>query len=161
LFERAEEISSLIRRIEETLKLPNLTEAQTRDIGLIPQRIGSSIKAIREAAIVAANRTVCEPQLVASTERLREEIATANIILDRLLKDPRGIKALARSSYMTQPRRLKPNVVEKPQPACDLGQMKRDHLLLRQGRQFPRERGEARTGESRARNRQVELVPAQ
>ena len=90
LFERAEEISSLIRRIEETLKLPNLTEAQTRDIELIPQRLGSSIKAIRQAAIVEGNRTVCEQQLFASTERLREEIATANMILDRLLTDPQG-----------------------------------------------------------------------
>ena len=51
LFERAEEISRLIRRIDETLKQPNLTEAQTHDIELIPQRIGSSIEAIREAAI--------------------------------------------------------------------------------------------------------------
>jgi hypothetical protein len=41
LFQRAEEISSLIRQIEETLKLPNLTEAQNGDIELITQRIGS------------------------------------------------------------------------------------------------------------------------
>lgn len=86
LFERAEEIARLIRRIDETLKLPNLTEAQTRDIELIPQRIGRSIKAIREAAIAEGNRVLRDQQLVASTERLREEIAIANGILDELLK---------------------------------------------------------------------------
>jgi hypothetical protein len=86
LFERAEEISSLIRRIDETLKLPHLTEAQTRDIELIRQRIGISIKAIGEAAIVERNRIIREQQLIASTERLREEIAIANGIFDELLK---------------------------------------------------------------------------
>jgi hypothetical protein len=86
LFERAEEIPRLIRRIDETLKLPNLTGAQTRDIELIPQRIGSSIKAIREAALVEGTRTIREQKLVASIERLREEIAIANGILDELLK---------------------------------------------------------------------------
>ena len=58
LFERAEGISRLIRRVHETLKLPNLTEAQTRDIDLIPQRIGGSIKAIREAAIAEGSTLV-------------------------------------------------------------------------------------------------------
>ena len=86
LFERAEEISRLIRRIDETLKQPNLTEAQTHDIELIPQRVGSSIKAIREAALVEGTRTIREQKLVASIERLREEIAIANGILDELLK---------------------------------------------------------------------------
>jgi hypothetical protein len=85
LFERAEEISRLIRRIDETLKLPNLTEAQTRQIELIPQRIGGSMKAIREAAIAEGNGVLRDQQLVASTERLREEIAKANGILDELL----------------------------------------------------------------------------
>jgi hypothetical protein len=85
LFERAEEIARLIRRIHETLKLPNLTEAQTRDIELIPQRIGVSIKAIKEAAIAEGNGVLRDSQLVARTERLREEIAKANGILDELL----------------------------------------------------------------------------
>jgi hypothetical protein len=84
LFERAEEISSLIRRIDETLKLPNLSDAQTPDIELIAQRIGSSIRAIRDAANAEGNGVLGEQQLAASTERLREEIATANMILDRL-----------------------------------------------------------------------------
>ena len=83
LFERAEGISRLIRRIDETLKLPNLTEAQTRDIELIPQRIANSMKAIREAALVEGN-SIQEQKLVASIERLREEIAIANGILDEL-----------------------------------------------------------------------------
>src|ERR1700675_3509476 len=82
LFERAEGISRLIRRIDETLKLPNLTEAQTRDIESIPRRIGDSIKAIREAAIAEGNEILRDQQLVASTERLGEEIAKANGILD-------------------------------------------------------------------------------
>jgi len=85
LFERAEGIPRLIRRIDETLKLPNLTEAQTRDIELIPQRIASSVKAIREAALVEGN-SIQEQKLVASIERLREEIAIANGILDELLR---------------------------------------------------------------------------
>src|ERR1700730_9774669 len=74
LFERAEEISRLIRRIDETLKLPKLTEAQTRQIELIPQRIGRSLKAIRDAALAEGNGVLRDSQLVASTERLREEI---------------------------------------------------------------------------------------
>jgi|SRR6267378_6861364 hypothetical protein len=85
LFERAEGISRLIRRVHETLKLPNLTEAQTGDIELIPQRIASSMKAIREAALVEGN-SIQEQKLVASIERLREEIAIANGILDELLR---------------------------------------------------------------------------
>jgi hypothetical protein len=85
LFERAEEISRLIRRIDETLKLPKLTEAQTRQIELIPQRIGRSLKAIRDAALAEGNGVLRDSQLVASTERLREEIAKANGILDELL----------------------------------------------------------------------------
>jgi len=85
LFGRAEEISKLIRRIDETLKLPNLTEAQTRQIELIHQRIGGSLNAIREAAIAGENGVVRDQRLVASTERLREEIAKANGILDELL----------------------------------------------------------------------------
>ena len=85
LFERAEGISRLIGRVHETLKLPNLTEAQTRDIELIAQRIGSSMKAIREAALVEGN-SIQEQKLVASIERLREEIAIANGILEELLK---------------------------------------------------------------------------
>ena len=85
LFERAEEISRLIKRIHETLKLPNLGEAQTRDIESIPQRIGSSMKAIREAALVEGIRTIREQKLVASIERLRAEIAIGNGILDELL----------------------------------------------------------------------------
>ena len=84
LFECAEEIPRLMRRIDGTLKLPNLTEAQTSHIELIPQRIGGYLKAIREAAIAEGNGVLREQQLVASTERLREEIATANMILDRL-----------------------------------------------------------------------------
>jgi hypothetical protein len=84
LFERAEGISRLIRRIDETLKLPNLTEAQTRDVELIPQRIGSSIEAIREAAIAEGDRVLRDQQLIASTGRLQEEIAKANGILDEL-----------------------------------------------------------------------------
>jgi hypothetical protein len=85
LFERAEEISRLIRRINETLKLPKLTEPQTRQIELIPQRIGRSLKAIRDAALAEGNGVLRDSQLVASTERLREEIAKANGILDELL----------------------------------------------------------------------------
>jgi hypothetical protein len=86
LFERAEEISKLIRRIDETLKLPNLAEAQTSDIEVIPQRIGSSIKAIREAALVEGNRTIRDQRLIASTERRWEEIAIATGILDECLR---------------------------------------------------------------------------
>jgi len=84
LFERAEEISRLIGRIDEMLKLPKLTEAQTHQIELIHQRIGGSLNAIREAAIAGENGVVRDQRLVASTERLREEIAKANGILDVL-----------------------------------------------------------------------------
>jgi hypothetical protein len=55
LFECAEEIPRLMRRIDGTLKLPNLTGAQTRDIEIISQRNGGYLKAIREAAIAEGN----------------------------------------------------------------------------------------------------------
>jgi hypothetical protein len=110
LFKRAEEISSLIRRIDETLKLPNLTEAQTRDIELIPQRIGSSIRAIREATIAEGTRVLRDQQLVASTERLRQEIAIANEILDELLKALAGRRERAetrpRTGWLTVAKRV-------------------------------------------------------
>jgi hypothetical protein len=43
------------------------------------------MKAIREAALVEGN-SIQEQKLVASIERLREEIAIANGILDELLR---------------------------------------------------------------------------
>jgi hypothetical protein len=77
-------ILALIRLIDEAWKRPNLTEAQTRDIELIPQRIDGSLKAIREAAIAEGNGVLRDQQLVACTEWLREEIEKANGMLDEL-----------------------------------------------------------------------------
>jgi hypothetical protein len=90
--ERAEEISRLIRRIEETLKLPNLTEAQTRDIELVFQRIAGSIKAIREAAGMALlgwdpNSMDLKEKLKRERDELQELLAWAHTMFPNAI-DP-------------------------------------------------------------------------
>jgi len=76
----------LIRRIDEVLKLPYITEARTVDIELISVRVGVVFTPIREAvdADEGYNR------LIASTDPLRAEIVAGDAALDRMLKTAAG-----------------------------------------------------------------------
>jgi hypothetical protein len=89
LVEYAGEIPSLIERLSEVSELPNLTESQVITIESAIERIGSLNVAIRRA-LKAEDAPLLYEQLIANTDRLREEIATANMILDRLLMGLRG-----------------------------------------------------------------------
>jgi hypothetical protein len=89
LIEYAGEIPSLIERLTEVLELPSLTEPQVVAIESFTERIGSLNEAIRRT-VNAEDAPLPYEQSLASTDRLREEIATANLFLDRLLMDPRG-----------------------------------------------------------------------
>jgi hypothetical protein len=89
LIKYAGEIPSLVERLTEVLELPNLTEPQVFAIESFTERIGSSNAAIRRM-VNAEDVPLPYEQSLASTDRLREAIATANLFLDRLLLDPRG-----------------------------------------------------------------------
>ena len=89
LIQYAGAIPSLIERLSEVLELPSLTEPQVVAIESFTERIGSLNEAIR-STVNAEDAPLPYEQSLASTDRLREEIATANLFLDRLLLDPRG-----------------------------------------------------------------------
>ena len=87
----AGEIPSLIERLTDVLELRSLTEPQVVAIESFTERIGSLNEAIRRTVNVnAEDAPLPYQQSLASTDRLREEIVTANLFLDRLLLDPRG-----------------------------------------------------------------------
>jgi hypothetical protein len=85
----AGEIPCLIERLAEVLELRSLTEPQVVTIESFTGRIRSLNEAIR-GTVNAEDAPLPYQQTLASTDRLREEIATANLFLDRLLLDPRG-----------------------------------------------------------------------
>jgi hypothetical protein len=85
----AGEIPSLIELLAEVLELRSLTEPQVVAIESFTERIRSLNEAIRRT-INAEDAPLPYEQSLASTDRLREEIATANLFLDRMLLDPRG-----------------------------------------------------------------------
>jgi hypothetical protein len=85
----AGEIPSLIERLTEVLELRSLTEPQVVAIESFTERIGSLNEAIRRT-VNTEDAPLPYQQSLASTDRLREEIVTANLFLDRLLLDPRG-----------------------------------------------------------------------
>ena len=89
LIKYAGEIPSLIARLTEVLELSSLTEPQVVAIESFTERIGSLNEAIR-STVNAEDAPLPYEQSLASTDRLREEIATANLFLDRLLLAPRG-----------------------------------------------------------------------
>jgi hypothetical protein len=89
LIKSAGEIPSLIERLTEVVELSSLTEPQVVAIESFTERIGSLNEAIRRT-VNAEDAPLPYEQSLASTDRLREEIATANLFLDRLLMDPRG-----------------------------------------------------------------------
>jgi len=78
----ADAIPRLLRKIDQVLELPDITRAQALDAELIAARIGMVFFAIKKAVVADAGYE----QLVASTDRLREEITTANATLDGLIK---------------------------------------------------------------------------
>jgi hypothetical protein len=89
LIKCAGEIPSLIERLTEVLELPSLTEPQVVAIELFSKRIGSLNEAIQRT-VNAKDAPLPYEQSLAGTDRMREEIATANFFLDRLLLGPRG-----------------------------------------------------------------------
>ncbi len=75
-------IPRLNRRINETLRLPNVTAAETAEIDLIKGRIEVLIAAVQES-FDAHDGYI---QLIKSIDRLCEQIAEADSSLDRLHK---------------------------------------------------------------------------
>jgi hypothetical protein len=71
----------LIRRIDSALCLPHLTEAQKFDLETMSDRIGIRFRSIQK--VIESDGSY--ERLLASTDRLREEIAASEATLDRLL----------------------------------------------------------------------------
>ena len=74
-------LSSILAKIDELLKSPEITVAQATDVQTIADNVGIIMRGIGEAA-----RTNDYHRLDASVERLREEIVAAAATLERLLK---------------------------------------------------------------------------
>jgi hypothetical protein len=72
---------SLIRRIDAALFLPDLTETQKLDLETMSDRIGIQLRSIQKVV----NSDGSYERLLASMDRLREELATSETTLDRLL----------------------------------------------------------------------------
>ena len=73
----------LVRRVDEVLELPYITETQAVDIELIGKRVGDS--ALRDQR--RRSMPTSYDRLIASTNRFREEIRAGDAALDRLLKE--------------------------------------------------------------------------
>jgi hypothetical protein len=71
----------LIRRIDSALCLKGLTETQKFDLETMADRIGIQFRSIQ--TVIDSDGSY--ERLLASMERLREEIATSEATLDRLL----------------------------------------------------------------------------
>jgi hypothetical protein len=71
----------ILAKIDEMLQSPNITVAQATDVESISDHVGIVIQGIREAV-----RTNDYDRLIASVDRLREEIAAGDMMLDRMLK---------------------------------------------------------------------------
>ena len=74
-------MSHVLARIDEVLRLPEITLAQATDIESIADTIGDVFLGIRQA--VSANDF---DRLIACGDRLRDEIAIAEALLDRFIK---------------------------------------------------------------------------
>jgi hypothetical protein len=71
----------LLERIDEALDLPHLTEVQEFDLETMSDRIGIEFRAIQQVIELDGSYEL----LLASMERLREEIVASEATLDRLL----------------------------------------------------------------------------
>jgi hypothetical protein len=76
----ADALPRLLSKIDKVLKMSEVSEAQATEIASMTELVGSVFLGIREAV-----DSDDYDRLLASVERLREEILTANAILDRLL----------------------------------------------------------------------------
>jgi hypothetical protein len=81
LIRSADALSRVLVRIDEVLKLPEITLARATDIESIADTIGDVFLGIRQAA--TANDL---DRLIACGDRLREEIAIAEALLYRFIK---------------------------------------------------------------------------
>jgi hypothetical protein len=72
----------LIRRIDGALELPYITDSQAFEAESIVERIGLLLRGVQ----AAVNCGGSNERLNASVDRLREEIAAADEILDGLIK---------------------------------------------------------------------------
>jgi hypothetical protein len=77
----ADALPRILAKIDDVLKLPNITIAQAKEIESIANTVGAVFVGIREAA-----RADDYDRLMAGVDRLREEIMTADAVLDRLIK---------------------------------------------------------------------------
>jgi hypothetical protein len=73
---------SLMKRISETLRRPQLTDAEARDIQLTRERALNLLTII--GRLLEDDRELSYDQLMALTDRLREEIAMGHASLDRI-----------------------------------------------------------------------------
>jgi hypothetical protein len=80
LIKWADAMPRLIERIDDVLKLPFISETQAVEIESIAERVETLFLGIREA-VNDHNYN----RLVASVDRLREEIVAGDATLDRLL----------------------------------------------------------------------------
>jgi hypothetical protein len=71
----------VLAKIDQVLKLPDITETQAKHIESMAEIVGTIFLGIREAV-----DSDDYDRTVAGVDRLREEILTADTILDRLLK---------------------------------------------------------------------------
>ncbi len=77
-------IPRLLVRIGEVSEMPSLTEAQKLDLDMMAKRITDLYARVSDMADAEEDDKVLYEKLIASTDRLREEIAIANVILDKL-----------------------------------------------------------------------------
>jgi hypothetical protein len=84
LIKWADAIPGLIARIDEVLKLPRLTEAQTLEIEAIAERIEALFRGIREAV---NDRNY--DRVTACIDRLRDEITAGDATLERFVQKGR------------------------------------------------------------------------
>lgn len=75
----ADALPHVMARIDKVLALPQITEAQTTYIESIVELVGTLLLAIRKAV-----DSDDYDRTIASVDRLREEILSANATLDRL-----------------------------------------------------------------------------
>ena len=74
-------VPRLLTKINEVVKLPQMTAAQTAGIEAIAELVRTLLLSIREAV-----DSDDYDRLIAATDRLREEVVKADETLDRLLK---------------------------------------------------------------------------
>jgi|HubBroStandDraft_2_1064218.scaffolds.fasta_scaffold2528818_1 hypothetical protein len=76
----------LIGRIDDELRLPHITQAQTIEIELVPERVGIQRRAIQ----AAINADEAYARLIANIDRLRKDILEGEAAIDRLLKQTKS-----------------------------------------------------------------------